>query len=363
MIMPDIDRDKFLELLGVDYETAGSLVKIICPFHDDSHPSLVIYPDIGGGAHCFTCGESYSWPWVLAAVRNIHFGKACQMLELPDGQYGDPTQRGKIKIDMNFCAEPVYVDDFTKKHELCNKNYPISVTNWLEKKNLLKVAQKLDWRWHDGTVFKCWGRGIVIPYKRDGKVVWERFRAETIENNFAKPISPPDVGIQPYYDTFRNNDTVYAVEGESDAASIYDMLGSAIGIPGAKAKKAINSVACFINDQPYIENVVLCGDMDHAGQEMNQLYRTALAKFVSRPLNIIEYQHQVDDKKADVNDDHARHLLHLPREHWCLYGDNHTRNYGEFGHLEPISATLEPKTVNYKERMEKWLKNKAMSLT
>jgi len=28
---------------------------ILCVFHQDKHPSLVIYPN-GGGYHCFSCG-------------------------------------------------------------------------------------------------------------------------------------------------------------------------------------------------------------------------------------------------------------------------------------------------------------------
>lgn len=356
--MYDVDQDKFLELLGCDFERAGSLAKIICPFHDDTHPSLVIYPTIEEAAHCYTCGETYSWPWVLAKVRDIHFSKACEMLEMPDGQYGDVEMRGRLKIDMNFCEQPVYVDQFTAKHELCLKNYPISVTKWLEKKGLTDVAKKLDWRWHDGTVFKKWGKGIVIPYKVDGKVVWERFRAEALEGNFVKPLGPVDVGIQPYYDTFRKNDTVYLVEGESDAASIYSHFGSAIGIPGAKAKKAINTVACFIADKDYIKTVVLCGDADHSGQDMNRLYREALHKFVDRPLEIIEYEHKTDDKKADVNDDHARGSLRLPPQHWSIYGDNHTRNYGIFGSQTACKTLEGVKVISNKERTKQWLKNK-----
>lgn len=353
----DLDQDKFLDLLGVDYERAGKLVRICCPFHDDTRPSLVIYPE-GRASHCYVCGETYSWPYLLAKVRNVSFPKACQMMQLPDGQYGDVEMRGQIKIDMGFCAEPVFVDQFTEKHELCPKNYPISVTKWLEKKGLCRVAQDLDWRWHDGSVFKKWGRGIVIPYKKDGKVIWERFRAEAIEGNFVKPIGPADVGIQPYFDTFRKNDTVYLVEGESDAASIYGHHGSAIGIPGAKAKKAINSVACFINDQPYISRIVLCGDQDVAGQEMNRLYREALAKFVDRPLEIIEYQHQTEDKKADVNDDHARGLLKVPIRWTSFYDKNHERNYGVFGSYKPSKGLETQKTVDYKERMKQWLKKR-----
>lgn len=359
-----IDQDQFVELLGVDWENdSGGCVKICCPFHDDSHPSLKIYPEVGRASHCYVCGETYSWPFLLAKVRGVSFPEACRMMQLPDGNYGDASIRGSIKINMNFCDKPVYVEQFTEKHNKCHKDYPISVAKWLEKKGLRRVAQDLDWRWHNGDVFKKWGKGIVIPYKnKEGEVVWERFRAEAIEGNFEKPIGPADVGIQPYFGSYRKNDTVFLVEGESDAASIYDHHGSAIGIPGARARKAINTVACFIADQPYITRVVLCGDQDVSGKEMNRLYREALAKFVDRPLEIIEYQHQTQDKKADVNDDHARGLLKLPIKWTSFYDMNHERNYGLFGSYKPSEALETQKTVNYKERLKQWLKKRITTL-
>lgn len=330
-----IAQEDLLNLLGVDYENAGmGRVKVVCPFHEDTHPSMLIYPDYTDACHCFACGETCSWPWLLAAVRGVSFPEACRMLQFPEGDYGDGSMKGQIKIDMNFCDEPIYIEQFTEKHEKCLKNYPISGAKWLEKKGLCRVARDLDWRWHDGTVFKHWGKGFVIPYKnQEGQVVWERFRGEAIEGNFEKPIGPAQIGIQPYFDTFRKNDTLYLVEGESDAASIYDHGGSAIGIPGAKAKKAINTVACFINDTPYIDRVVLCGDQDTAGQDMNRLYREVINKFVERNIEIIDYEHKVEDKKADVNDDHSRGLLKLPIKWTSVYGKNHERNYGLFGAL------------------------------
>lgn len=360
----EIDQDQFIDLLGVDWEKDSSgCVKICCPFHDDTHPSLKIYPEMGRACHCYVCGQTWSWPWLLAKVKNVSFPEACRMMQLPDGSYNNGGTRGALKIDMTFCDKPTFVDAFTEKHEKCNKKYPISVTKWLEKKGLCRAAQDLDWRWHDGSVFKKWGKGILIPYKdEEGNVIWERFRGEAIEGNFEKPIGPADVGIQPYYNTFRKNDTVYLVEGESDAASIYDHHGSAIGIPGARAKKAINSVACFINDRPYITRAVLCGDQDVSGKEMNKLYREALSKFVDRPLEIIEYEHQVEDKKADVNDDHARGLLKLPIKWTSFYGDNHERNYGVFGGvistLEAPQGPSNEKKVSYTERIKTWLKKR-----
>lgn len=91
---PNITQEQLLDLLEVDYENAGmGRVKIVCPFHDDTHPSMLIYPDYTEACHCFACDETCSWPWLLAKVRGCSFPEACRMLQFPDGNYGNGETR------------------------------------------------------------------------------------------------------------------------------------------------------------------------------------------------------------------------------------------------------------------------------
>jgi DNA polymerase len=68
--------------------------KIVCPFHDDHTPSLVIYPD---HYHCFVCGahgDAIDW---LMMVEGITRAQAIQHLATWDGPRGVPTQDNKEK--------------------------------------------------------------------------------------------------------------------------------------------------------------------------------------------------------------------------------------------------------------------------
>lgn len=50
-----MDEESFINLLGVDYKRESGLFKICCPFHHDTHPSLVVYPQDRGYC-CFRKG-------------------------------------------------------------------------------------------------------------------------------------------------------------------------------------------------------------------------------------------------------------------------------------------------------------------
>lgn len=47
----------FEQHAGVDLRRAGRAYRGLCPFHDDRHPSLVVWPD-DGRWRCFGCGAS-----------------------------------------------------------------------------------------------------------------------------------------------------------------------------------------------------------------------------------------------------------------------------------------------------------------
>ena len=61
-------NEEFANYLGVDYEKKGGYLRVICPFHADSHPSLVIYPELEKGCYCFACGTACSWAWLAHTI-------------------------------------------------------------------------------------------------------------------------------------------------------------------------------------------------------------------------------------------------------------------------------------------------------
>lgn len=50
-----------------------------CPFHNDGHPSMLLYPD-GRGFYCFSCGAGGDVISFVARLENISNAKAAKML-------------------------------------------------------------------------------------------------------------------------------------------------------------------------------------------------------------------------------------------------------------------------------------------
>lgn len=50
-----------------------------CPFHNDGHPSMLLYPD-GRGFYCFSCGAGGDVISFVARLENVSNAKAAKML-------------------------------------------------------------------------------------------------------------------------------------------------------------------------------------------------------------------------------------------------------------------------------------------
>lgn len=331
-----MNKESFANYLGVDYKREGSLVKIICPFHNDTHPSMVLYDD---HAYCYACGQGASLPWLASQIKGISYPQALEELGMEVLPVGERRVNPiPAHQPMSFCERPTvkFAKAFKEKHDKCysydwckehygDNRYAKAMVDFVVGKHLDEQMPKLDWRLHDGTVFKHWGVGIVIPYMIGQNIVYERVREyDEANKKFSKPKGPYDVSIQPYFSTFIPNNTVFIVEGESDAASVFAHGCSAIGIPGAAARKAINTVVAFIADRDYIETIVCCGDNDQSGQRMNQLIREAVIEMCPRK-QLLTYTVESIGDKSDLNDDHCNKLF-KPSVKWtAVYGDNYNR--------------------------------------
>ena len=354
------DPISFANYLGVDYKRSGNLVRIVCPFHNDTNPSMVLYED---HAYCYACGQGASLPWLASQVKGIPYRQALEELGLETLPVGEHRAQPTTSFQpMNFCEQPnpTYAKAFKEKHLKCLKladamdipqDQPLyELIQWLKRKSLLDQAIALDWRWHDGSVFRRWGKGLLIPYIIGDNIVYERFRAyDPKTNSFEKPKGPYDVPIQPYFATFRPNSTCFIVEGESDAASVYAHGCSAIGVPGAVARKAINSAVAAIADRDYIDTIVCCGDNDNSGQTMNQIIREAAMAMCPRK-RLLTYSVESLGDKTDLNDDHVNNLFHPDITWKSCYGDNYNRqpwadkSFGEF--VDKFSAWADEKEAN-----------------
>lgn len=320
-------NEDFARYLGVDYVKRYGNILICCPFHNDTHPSLVIYPEIDRGTCCFVCGKTWSWAWLAHEIKGISYPEALKDLGQEEKLTGTGKQMARVE-ETSFCdeREKFYVEAYNAKFNKCSVDYPQKMIDWLEYKKLTKVAKELDWRWHDGTIFRGWGEGIVIPHRRPWSgenIDYVRIR-EWNGEGFDKPKGSFKMTIEPYFSAFRPNSVQFLVEGESDSASIYANGGSAVGIPGATSKKAINTVLATLNDLPFVKSVVVCGDNDEAGQTMNKLVMEAARKIAPR-LHISVFKPRLDKKGSDINDHHTKGLLRLPVQFTGNYRCNYDR--------------------------------------
>ena len=54
--------------------------KIVCPFHNDTHPSLQLYPG-KGGFHCFVCNENGDVISFVQKLFSLDFKEACRKMD------------------------------------------------------------------------------------------------------------------------------------------------------------------------------------------------------------------------------------------------------------------------------------------
>lgn len=76
---------------------------MLCPFHNDSHPSLTVYPG-NRGWHCFVCNDGGSVIDFVAKLFSINVRQAVLRLD-NDFHLGLSTQRPPVRRDANRWAE------------------------------------------------------------------------------------------------------------------------------------------------------------------------------------------------------------------------------------------------------------------
>lgn len=148
----DLDRLKAISItevarrLGCQLQRSGTVSKTICPWHEDSHPSLTLYERTGENhCHCFACGKGGSVIDFVMQNESWSFQEACQWLSNEfgisttryDGYLPRPKPRPVVKP-----AEPEYtyipmsmVDELVStENSLCQclmRMQPSEVVKWM----------------------------------------------------------------------------------------------------------------------------------------------------------------------------------------------------------------------------------------
>lgn len=341
--IPKQDPRAFCRYLGYsdgDMKPAGNrAVNIICPFHDDRNPSMTVYED---GCYCNAqCGDrhgKYDFIDLVMKVKGLDFKEAMKELNAKSDDferdyqskcYVVPKKRfvGEEDKYSNMDKQTILKNALIARYEACSEVFDEKMVDWLSKKKLSRVARNLGFKWHPGGIIKFRKEGIVFPYFDPITHELESLRMREWnedEKKFDKVKGLKGLEPIPYKTTFRPNSVVFIAEGESSPASLYAHGCSAIGVPGAGQKKAINSAVEWLGTLPYVKTIIACGDNDEAGRNMNMLIRSA-AHTLAPHLYVAEYKPDTQEAHADVNDDHVNDLLKIPVQFTANYGGNYDR--------------------------------------
>lgn len=271
-----MDIESFISLLGVDWKKEGALYKICCPFHHDTHPSLVVYPQDRGYC-CYPCSRTGTWQELYKEIKGCEWKEAYDVLGI-DGDYKAESRPSPIRFDFVDPENPAFVKAIDERYEQClplDSPEAKPAVEFLKKKHLLEQAKELGWKWDTGNFIQSKPRGaLVIPYREDGKIVSCRLRTLEADGSISKPKSLKGTHARPFVLTRPDVDTLYICEGETDALSLYASGCSVVAVPGAGQKKCINTAVLYC-ELTGASTIVSCGDNDGPGQMMNKLAQAA----------------------------------------------------------------------------------------
>ena len=90
--------------LGYRLQRAGSVQKTVCPWHEDTHPSLTLYERTGENrCHCFSCGHGGSVIDLVMQAMNCSFQEACEWLSR---EYGISTSSANVYVPQPKPRQP-----------------------------------------------------------------------------------------------------------------------------------------------------------------------------------------------------------------------------------------------------------------
>ncbi|MEZ4479895.1 MAG: CHC2 zinc finger domain-containing protein [Dehalococcoidia bacterium] len=283
MASPEIDlikRNNPLERVmaehGVKLQRRGSRFVARCPFHEEQHPSLVVYPDTRS-FYCFGCRASGDVIDFVRRVENVHFKEAIRRLAGHEGPDHSPLLApSRLTVDDQLilaAAANVYHETLLRTDRAlrylesrgvgaavarrCRLGFSDghSLRPLLQRHRLsLRRAGQLGLLRRDGSEPLA-GR-IVIPELREGQCVWMVGRA--LDDRRLKylglSLPKPILG----YERVRGQRRVFVTEGAFDYLTgvawnlpICALLGTHVRAERlAFLQRAREVVLVFDNDEP-----------------------------------------------------------------------------------------------------------------
>lgn len=263
---------------NVDFDTPGTNgeVKVVCPFHDDSDPSMHINVD-KSIYNCFVCGSGGTEVEFIKRVEDIELGDAYALLsEMQSAPFSDweYMQHANLMVDDLF-MQKVYDIGLTDK--------TISELKLgLESVSMQKML-----------AFPVFFNGTLVDVRRYS------LDKSHLPKMLANPSEKPNNGHIIPYDLWKDDprDPTYIFEGEKDMAIAREHGLNAITLTGG-AKALPNK---FVVNAFKDKSVIICYDNDDAGRVGAQRlgeYLLPRAKKVST----VDIGMLVSEDKGDFHD-------------------------------------------------------------
>lgn len=237
-VRTEINIADVLERYGTRIDRSG---KGLCPFHNDSTPSLSIDKSTNR-FKCFACGESGSSIDFVAKLKGMEPLDAAKEIADSFGiRYEEAEQKSKKQTIKEYLRE-------------CIAN--VGKTDYFQRRGLSAATIKKYCLGYD-----TWRKSVVIPYS--SKLEYYQSRG-TVEKTFFKP-KTEDAGVEPVFNTEalsgKSKCPVFVVESPICALSIMQCGGVAVATCGTggwrkvaeaaeKSKIQGGLILCFDNDEP-----------------------------------------------------------------------------------------------------------------
>ena len=247
--------------------------KVLCPFHDDTHPSASVNTQ-KGLFHCWVCNVGYNEEQFVAKMNNISTADAIKLL----GKYN-------LNDDWNY-----------------NKGLLWSDTNFLERVKGLGLSEDL---------ISSMNLGLVRPEGSNKRllgipVFYNNILVDVRRYNLLKYDGVPkccsnenaESGWIIPYDSFLNsNEPCYLFEGEKDMLIAREYgLNAYTLVSGAGATPNQNIIGAFKD-----KDIVLCYDNDEAGYNgMVNVFKSI--KDLAKSVKYIKIGDVVKENKEDFYD-------------------------------------------------------------
>jgi|GEM_PF-890758 len=248
--------------------------KFCCLWHDDHSPSAQVHVNQDNG-YCYPCNKYFDVIEIVGEVRGLDFVKTINFLAQ----------------ELNINTEPV--------NKIPNKNQGF---NWKGAKKIREhfyqdelgneIIRKEIWKDTNGNK-------TALVYNIAGVDRNTRNNDKTSGNSGLRGLKYPVYQLPAVIQAIANNKTIYLVEGEKDAHSLFDRGISCATVGGATSKWTPEHLAIF----PKGHEVVILVDNDDSGKKYGTDTANAFRKHGCnvKLINLADHEPRMGNK-ADVTD-------------------------------------------------------------